>query len=82
MCVIRSDSWHVLDANHAQIDATIHQIDWEPGEADKGIFDHYMLKEIFEQPEALENAMRGRLNDEEASAHFGGLNLDARHLRR
>ncbi len=82
MCVIGPDSWHVLDANHDQIDATIHQIDWVPGEADKGIFDHYMLKEIFEQPEALENAMRGRLNDEEASAHFGGLNLDARHLRR
>jgi glutamine---fructose-6-phosphate transaminase (isomerizing) len=82
MCVIGLDRWHVLDANHAQIDATIHQIDWEPGEADKGIFDHYMLKEIFEQPEALENAMRGRLNDEEASAHFGGLNLDARQLRR
>ena len=82
MCVIRADSWHVLDANHARIDATVHQIASGPGDADKGIFDHYMLKEIFEQPEALENAMRGRLNDEEASAHFGGLNLDARQLRR
>ncbi len=82
MCVIRSDSWHVLDADHARIDATVQQIDWNPGDSDKGIFEHYMLKEIFEQPEALENAMRGRLNDEEASAHFGGLNLDPRHLRR
>jgi glucosamine--fructose-6-phosphate aminotransferase (isomerizing) len=87
MCVIGTDNWHVLDANHAQdraqrIDATVHQIDWDAGEADKGLFDHYMLKEIFEQPEALENAMRGRLNEEEASAHFGGLNLDPRHLRR
>jgi glucosamine--fructose-6-phosphate aminotransferase (isomerizing) len=87
LCVIRPDSWHVLDANHEQdraqrIDATVHQIDWDPGEADKGVFDHYMLKEIFEQPEALENAMRGRYSDEEASAHFGGLNLDPRQLRR
>ena len=82
MCVIRADSWHVLDADHTRIDATVHQIECDPGDADKGIFEHYMLKEIFEQPEALENAMRGRLNDEEASAHFGGLNLDARHLRR
>jgi glucosamine--fructose-6-phosphate aminotransferase (isomerizing) len=41
-----------------------------------------MLKEIYEQPEALENAMRGRLNDADASAHFGGLNLSTRQLRR
>ena len=41
-----------------------------------------MLKEIYEQPEALENAMRGRLDDADATAHFGGLNLDAQQLRR
>src|SRR6202008_3208720 len=41
-----------------------------------------MLKEIYEQPEAIENAMRGRLSDEDASAHFGGLNLDTQQLRR
>src|SRR6202008_847353 len=41
-----------------------------------------MLKEIYEQPEAIENAMRGRLSDEDASAHFGGLNLDTQKLRR
>ncbi|MCI0641483.1 MAG: glutamine--fructose-6-phosphate transaminase (isomerizing) [Gemmataceae bacterium] len=82
MCVVRKDRWHVLDADHAPVDATVHTIDWDPGEADKGLFDHYMLKEIFEQPESLENALRGRLNKEEASAHFGGLNLDPRQLRR
>src|SRR6202041_1921304 len=53
-----------------------------PGEADKQLFEHYMLKEIYEQPEALENAMRGRLDDSDASAHFGGLNLDTQQLRR
>src|SRR5581483_6312480 len=37
--------------------------------------------EIFEQPEALENAMRGRLNDEDGSAKFGGLNLTPQQLR-
>ena len=41
-----------------------------------------MLKEIYEQPEALENAMRGRLSDADATAHFGGLNLDPQQLRR
>jgi glucosamine--fructose-6-phosphate aminotransferase (isomerizing) len=61
---------------------SIQDIDWDPGDADKGDFEHFMLKEIFEQPEALENAMRGRLDDADASAHFGGLNLDTQALRR
>jgi glucosamine--fructose-6-phosphate aminotransferase (isomerizing) len=82
MCVLRPGAWHILDANHTRIDATVCDIDWEVGDADKGDFEHHMLKEIYEQPEALENAMRGRICEEDASAHFGGLNLDARQLRR
>jgi glutamine---fructose-6-phosphate transaminase (isomerizing) len=41
-----------------------------------------MLKEIFEQPATIENALRGRLDDDEATAVFGGLNLTPRQLRR
>ena len=40
-----------------------------------------MLKEIHEQPEALENALRGRLEESDGTAHFGGLNLDVQRLR-
>ncbi len=82
LCVLHKDSWHLLDANAAHIDPTVHNIDWNPVDHEKGDFEHHMLKEIYEQPEALENAMRGRLNDEDASAHFGGLNLDSKQLRR
>ncbi|WLD14337.1 glutamine--fructose-6-phosphate transaminase (isomerizing) [Planctellipticum variicoloris] len=46
-----------------------------------GEFEHYMLKEIFEQPQTVENALRGRLDEEEATARFGGLNLDPQMLR-
>jgi glucosamine--fructose-6-phosphate aminotransferase (isomerizing) len=44
-------------------------------------FEHYMLKEIFEQPSSLGNAIRGRLNEDDATAVFGGLNLTTRQLR-
>lgn len=53
---------------------------------DRGSYPHFMLKEIFEQPEAVENALRGRLNHSEGVAKLGGLEsvikrLDkARHL--
>jgi glucosamine--fructose-6-phosphate aminotransferase (isomerizing) len=82
VCVISSDRYQIQDQDRTQVEASIEHIDWDPGEADKALFEHYMLKEIYEQPEALENAMRGRLLDGEASAHFGGLNLDTQQLRR
>jgi glucosamine--fructose-6-phosphate aminotransferase (isomerizing) len=81
LCVITDQEWHIYDEDEVRVDARVHQIDWDPGEADKGSFEHHMLKEIYEQPEALENAMRGRLDDNDASSHFGGLNLDTQQLR-
>ena len=81
MCVLTSDEWHVMDSDCVRVEPRIHQIDWDTSESDRGEFEHYMLKEIYEQPEALENAMRGRLSEADASAHFGGLNLDTQQLR-
>jgi glucosamine--fructose-6-phosphate aminotransferase (isomerizing) len=82
LCVLTPEEWEILNQDSTPAEARVHQIDWDPGDADKGDFPHYMLKEIYEQPETLENAMRGRLDDADASAHFGGLNLDTRQLRR
>ncbi len=82
LCVLTPDDWHLLDHDRARVEADVQRIDWDTSEADKGVFDHYMLKEIYEQPEALENALRGRLDDADATAHFGGLNLDSQQLRR
>ncbi|MGF1580735.1 MAG: glutamine--fructose-6-phosphate transaminase (isomerizing) [Gemmataceae bacterium] len=81
MCVLTPEDWQILDPDSVKISASVHQIDWEPGDSDKGEFEHYMLKEIYEQPEALRNAMRGRLDVEDATAHFGGLNVDSQQLR-
>ncbi len=84
LCVLTPESWEIQDLKQdgAPVEARVCQIDWDPGDADKGAFEHYMLKEIHEQPETLKNAMRGRLDDSDASAHFGGLNLTPRQLRR
>jgi glutamine---fructose-6-phosphate transaminase (isomerizing) len=49
--------------------------------AERGAFAHYMLKEIFEQPRSVENALRGRIEHESATAKFGGLNLSTAELR-
>jgi glucosamine--fructose-6-phosphate aminotransferase (isomerizing) len=82
LCVITPERWEVCGLDSAPVTASVHELEWEAGDTDKGPFEHYMLKEIYEQPEALENAMRGRLDDADATAHFGGLNLDPQQLRR
>jgi glucosamine--fructose-6-phosphate aminotransferase (isomerizing) len=63
----------------------LQEISWSLDMIEKSGFDHFMLKEIFEQPETLRNAMRGRLNFGEATSRLNGLNLqydELRHIRR
>src|SRR5205085_1022806 len=59
----------------------ISHLDFDAEAAERGEFQHFMLKEIFEQPRTVENAMRGRIVQEEATAKFGGLNLSGAELR-
>jgi glucosamine--fructose-6-phosphate aminotransferase (isomerizing) len=82
LAVLTADEFRVYDAGRERVAANVEAIASEIGDADKGGFEHYMLKEIFEQPEALENALRGRLAEADATAHFGGLNLDPQQIRR
>jgi glucosamine--fructose-6-phosphate aminotransferase (isomerizing) len=50
-------------------------LDWTIEESEKGGFPHFMLKEIFEEPEAVENSIRGRIVLEEGIAKLGGLEM-------
>ncbi|HTU94008.1 MAG TPA: glutamine--fructose-6-phosphate transaminase (isomerizing) [Gemmataceae bacterium] len=81
VCLLTPEYWRILNRERVEVDAPVHALETTANDIDLGVFDHYMLKEIFEQPEALENALRGRLDDIEGCAHFGGLNLDPQRLR-
>ncbi|RLS34150.1 MAG: glutamine--fructose-6-phosphate transaminase (isomerizing) [Planctomycetota bacterium] len=83
VCQIAPDRWTVRDQDFLTVEAITHDLRHVvgDGDCDLGGFPHHMLKEIYEQPETLTNAMRGRLDDANATAHFGGLNLDPRQLR-
>ncbi len=68
-----------LGSDTAQVQ--ISKIEFSAEDSEKGDFPHYMLKEIFEQPRTVQNAMRGRIDHEELTAKFGGLNLSTAELR-
>ncbi len=74
-----------LDLMHrdtGSMSPSIHTLAQVSTDTDLGDYDHYMLKEIYEQPQTMENALRGRLDDDEATAKLGGLNLSPQELRR
>jgi glucosamine--fructose-6-phosphate aminotransferase (isomerizing) len=59
----------------------VSNLEFSQEDAVRGKYKHFMLKEIFEQPRTVENALRGRVDKEGATAKFGGLNLTAAELR-
>ncbi|MBN2351680.1 MAG: glutamine--fructose-6-phosphate transaminase (isomerizing) [Spirochaetales bacterium] len=78
--VLTEKDFHITDLNERKISKTIDEISWELEEIEKGDFKHYMVKEIYEQPEAIERACRGRLDPTQATARLGGLNLSPAQL--
>ncbi len=81
IALVSPGDFEVHHRESGAVQPAIHQIEYSAEDADKGMFEHYMLKEIFEQPESIENAMRGRLDEDNATAVFGGLNLSPQQLR-
>ncbi len=82
VAVIERDSYRVIDLNAMPLPRTVDRIDWDLAEIERGGYAHFMLKEIFEQPQSVENTMRGRLILEDGTAKLGGLNLSHEDLLR
>ena len=63
IAAIGKNNYSVKNLEGESVDKKIHEIKWDIGQIEKKGFKHFMLKEIFEQPEALENVLRGRIRD-------------------
>ncbi|MAT69263.1 MAG: glutamine--fructose-6-phosphate transaminase (isomerizing) [Planctomycetaceae bacterium] len=81
IAVVTADTLRVIHRDQGDVEHTVKQLEITADEVELGEYPHYMLKEIFEQPETIRNAMRGRLDFDAATAKFGGLNLTPRRLR-
>ncbi len=81
LAVVTPGDLRVVHRDQGHVRHRVEQIAVEAGEVELGRFDHYMLKEIFEQPETIRAAMAGRLDRDAATAKFGGLNLAPHELR-
>jgi len=77
---ISSREYRTTDLHDQEIEKKVEHISWELEEIEKAGFAHFMEKEIFEQPESIKRAMRGRIDFDQATAHLGGLNMSTRDL--
>jgi len=73
IAVLTPKDYKISDLNHQRIKKEITEIDWTIEEAQKGGYPHFMLKEIMEQPESINNSLRGRLIIDLGLAKLGGL---------
>ncbi|HVZ76824.1 MAG TPA: glutamine--fructose-6-phosphate transaminase (isomerizing) [Gemmatimonadaceae bacterium] len=80
MAVLTRDGYRVFDLMANDIRKGVSRIDWDLDQIEKGGYEHFMLKEIMEQPQTIQNTMRGRLVTEEGFSKLGGLNLSKEEL--
>ncbi|HMO86658.1 MAG TPA: glutamine--fructose-6-phosphate aminotransferase, partial [Lacipirellulaceae bacterium] len=81
IAVVTAHAIRVIHREQGAVDHRVQRLAIDAADVELGGFPHFMLKEIFEQPETVRNAMRGRIDRDAATAKFGGLNLSPRRLR-
>jgi len=73
VAIINSDSLTLKTVQNNPVAFKITKVDMSIGDLEKGDFEHFMLKEIFEQPKTIEDTFRGRINPEHTDIVLGGL---------
>jgi glucosamine--fructose-6-phosphate aminotransferase (isomerizing) len=81
VATVTGERFDVLNLGADTAKVQISRLEFGAEDAQRGEYEHFMLKEIFEQPRTVENALRGRVELEGATARFGGLNMSAAELR-
>lgn len=73
VAIINNDSLTLKTVDNIPVAFKITKVDMSIGDLEKGDFEHFMLKEIFEQPKTIEDTFRGRINPEHTDIILGGL---------
>ncbi|MFD2532873.1 glutamine--fructose-6-phosphate transaminase (isomerizing) [Gracilimonas halophila] len=73
IAVITKDNYTVESADHIELSKEVHELTLSLEEIEKGGYDHFMLKEIFEQPKAISDCLRGRIDPDKGTVTLGGI---------
>ncbi|MHB8050164.1 MAG: glutamine--fructose-6-phosphate transaminase (isomerizing) [Coriobacteriia bacterium] len=81
VATVTAHSFEVVNLGADTADVQISRLEFDAEDSQRGEFEHFMLKEIYEQPKTIENALRGRIDRDGATSILGGLNMTAAELR-
>lgn len=82
VALVKKDSIEIKTLNAEPVSAKVEEIETNLAAIQKGGYDHFLLKEIMEQPESLKETLRGRVNLEARTVHLGGPGLSEDELRK
>ena len=75
VAVLTPDDYHIVDLDTTRVQKSVSVVDWDRETIQRDGYAHFMIKEIFEQPDAITNTMRGRLLEDEGGARLGGIEM-------
>ncbi len=81
IATITPDNVYFYDTGKRPVEKTINTIDWDIEAAEKSGYEHFMLKEIHEQPRALHETFAGRISELEGGIVFEGMNITEAQLK-
>ncbi len=73
IALVTKDGFEITSVNGKKKEKTVEKVEWDMESVQKNGYEHFMLKEIFEAPEVIENTIRGRLLKDKGRAKLGGL---------
>jgi glucosamine--fructose-6-phosphate aminotransferase (isomerizing) len=82
LAILSPEDFSISTAQAIRVERETETIEWSPEDAELNGFPHFMLKEVFEQPETIRNAMRGRLEPGEGVPKLGGIMPSWDHLKK
>src|SRR5512139_2337778 len=82
IALLSSEGVKVFDAKGEEVSKEPKRVSWNPLMAEKGGYKHFMLKEIFEQPRAVTDTIRGRLSEEKGDAVLENVHFDSAFLKK
>src|SRR5207248_10498294 len=80
MAVLKPESFRTMTTDDIDVSPVVTQLEHKLEEYELGDYEHYMLKEIFEQPQAVKNCLRGRVDQREGRIVLGGITNHLREL--
>ena len=82
IAVLTADKVTVTDRDGQPVDKKVIEVTWKPEQAEKQGYEHFMLKEIFEQPKVLRDTLRGRISDDNTAVILKDISLDREAVKK